>query len=129
MRRDQAFEQVIRRLSILEAQFHYTIVDAVYVDWETSLSAHFSFLEDISYGNPKELAAAITTGDSAHFQRLCIEDFQPNSDNARIHDMISRWSTLADDVMVCATANSDLVEPISEVVKVCGQFPINLFGD
>jgi hypothetical protein len=115
LRKDQGLTEMLQDLAVLDSRFQHDMVKEV--DWTRSLSTDFSFRRGLGQTDLAALATSITEEDKIHFDRLCGADFWPLASGG-LYSVDERLLKLSDDVRACATADTDLIGPIAEVILV-----------
>lgn len=114
-RKDQGLTEMLQDLAVLDSRFQYDMVKEV--DWTRPLSTDFSFRRGLDQTDLAAFATSITEEDKVHFDRLCGSDFWPFA-SVGLYSIDERLLKLSDDVRACATADTDLLGPIAEVIMV-----------
>lgn len=112
---------VVKRLAILAKRYEVLANSTeTNYDWGI-LSSDFSFLERISYEDPKKLAESITDNELVFFLELRGKDCINRSQIRSYYGM--HWSALNNHVYECVDADGGLVDCVTEVVTVCWHPP------
>lgn len=108
--------QIVRRLSILNTRFRYTIERTNDFDWRYPFSAEFSLLDAIERCTPESLAKSITASATTLFSGVSMEDVICYSPTVEV--ITAHWSELSDNVAACLIADSNFVGYMTELARV-----------
>jgi hypothetical protein len=114
-RKDQGLTEMLQDLAVLDSRFQHDMIREA--DWTRPLSTDFSFRRGLGQTDLAAFATSITEEDKVHFDRLWGADFWPLASGG-LYSIDERLLKLSDDVRACAIADTDLLEPITEVIVV-----------
>jgi len=97
----------VRQLAVLAERFQQNM-RAIDVNWNKNLLSGSTLLHQISCEDLGELASAIKNQDAAQY-----------SEDNGLSGLGVRWKTLSENARACAIVDSDMGEPIGNLVKVC----------
>lgn len=114
-KKDHCLTQLPVELAVLRSCFQRQMIHKE--DWTRPLSTDFSFRRGLSSQDLAKFAASIMEKDSTHFDEQCCTDFRTRR-NGRPGPASERLLRLSEDIIACATADAELVEPICNVLIV-----------